>query len=220
MPIVANSVSLGRTLQALRSRYKASLSVLDALGLAVFLIGSRGQIIEKNYEAQKILDADDGISMSREGKLKLIDTNKTKELEELIISSNDVSRLEKINRNKNIMSSPRKSNSYDYLISSYSLIDTKNEIEKDLNCAFVTIVDTDNNNISSSGIATLGQLTDAETGVVDLLIRGLKPKDVAEMRSVSLNTVKTQLKTIVQKLRCSTQSDIIRIAAITGLPIS
>jgi len=63
------------------------------------------------------------------------------------------------------------------------------------------------------------QLSEAENSVVDLLVQGLRPVDVAERRDVSLNTIKTQLKVVLQKLRCSTQSDIIRVAAATRVPI-
>jgi len=219
LPIMANSVSLGRTMQALRARYQASLSILDALGLGVFLVDTTGCVIEHNKEAQRILDASDGLSLSAGKRLTLRAPDKTSELETMINAANGLLHGE-MSTGHSLMASARPSGAYDYLFSVRSLSDSLAELEIGLKCAFVTVIDPARKNaLSAEGIAMLGQLSDAESEVVSLLVQGFRPAEVADQRDVSLNTVKTQLKVISQKLRCATQSDIIRVAAATRVPI-
>ncbi len=219
LPIMANSVALGRTLQALRTRYKASLSILDALGLGVFLVDATGCVIQHNKEAQRILDASDGLSMNMGKRLKLHSPDKTSELEAMINVANGLLRGE-MGDGHSLISSVRPSRAYDYLFSVRSLSDCRAELEMGLKCAFVTVIDPARKNaLSADGISTLGQLSNAESEIVSLLVQGFRPAKVAEQRGVSLNTVKTQLQVITQKLRCSTQSDIIRMAAATRIPL-
>lgn len=219
LPIMGNSLALGRVLQALRSRYKFALSMLNALGLAVFLVDASGSVIEHNKEAHRILDAKDGLLMTGSKRLKLHSSDKTSELDAMINTANGLLQGE-LKAGNTLMVSERPSGDYDYLISVQSLSDSNAELETGLKCAFVTIIDPARKNaLSSEGITVLGQLSKAESEVVNLLVQGVRPSDVAEQRDVSLNTVKTQLKGISQKLRCSTQSDIIRMAAATKIPI-
>ncbi len=218
LPIMANSVELGRTLQALKSRYSASLSILDSLGLAVFLVDETGCVIETNKEAERILDLSDGLSVTKARRLNLITSDENSALESMVLHANGLLRGE-IKRSSNLLAATRPSGEYDYLISVRALTDSQSELEVGLKCAFVTVIDPARKGIlSADGVTALAELSPAESGIVDLLVQGFRPNEVAERRDVSLNTVKSQLKAISQKLRCSTQSDIIRTAAATRVP--
>ena len=217
---MANSVDLGRTLQALKSRYKASLSILDALGLGVFLVDETGCVIESNKEAKRILDLGDGLALTKSRQLKLHSSDRSKELEAIVNVANGLLKGD-VKPGNNLLTAARPSGEYDYLISVRSLSDTRAELEKGLKCAFVTVIDPARQGVlSTEGMTALGQLSEAEGAIVDLLVQGFRPAEVADQRDVSLNTVKTQLKAISQKLRCSPQSDIIRTAAATRVPLS
>ncbi len=219
LPIMANSVALGRTLRALNARYQASLSMLDALGLGVFLVDETGCVVDKNKEAGRLLDLADGVRLSAAKRLVLNSADRTGELDTMIGAANGLLRGE-ISGGDTLLTAPRPSGKYDFLISVKALDDSTAELEAGLKCAFVTVIDpTRPNVLSVEGVAALGQLSEAEAAIVALLVQGFRPGEVADRRDVSLNTVKTQLKTISQKLRCSTQSDIIRAAAATRLPI-
>lgn len=219
LPIMANSVDLGRTLQALKTRYQASLSILDALGLAVFLVDETGCVIEHNKEAARILDLGDGLTLTKSKRLKLLSPDQTKELGAVIDTTNGLLRGE-IGHSNNLMTAKRPSGEFDYLISVRALADTQAELEAGLKCAFVTVIDPARQGVlSAEGVTALAQLSDAESAIVELLVQGFRPAEVADRRDVSLNTVRTQLKTISQKLRCSSQSDIIRTAAATRVPL-
>ena len=219
MPIMANSISLGRTLRALNQQYKASLAVLDRLGFGVFLVDYSGCVMETNKEAQRILDLGDGLSLSKDKRLKLNSADNNSELDTMISTANGLMRGE-IKKPSSIISVPRPSNSYDYLITVNSLSDAESELEAGLKCAFVTVIDPSRKKpLSSEGLTALGHLTTAESAIVQFLVEGHRPSDIAERRDVSVNTIKSQLKDVSRKLRCKSQSDIIRVAAATRLPL-
>lgn len=219
LPIMANSVSLGRTLQALHARYQASLAVLDALGLGVFLVDTTGCVIEHNTEAQRIIDLKDGLHLSASKRLKLHTSDQTSELEAMTNAANGLF-VGDLDAKNSLIASKRPSKKYDYLISVRSLSDSKAELEVGLKCAFVTVIDPQRKGaLSAVGVAKLGQLSEAESDIVNLLIQGFRSAEVADQRDVSINTIKTQIKAISDKLRCSSQGDIIRIAAATNIPI-
>lgn len=52
-------------------------------------------------------------------------------------------------------------------------------------------------------------LTPAEQHVVELLIRGLRTKDIAALRGTSLHTVSNQLATIYRKFSVSTRQELL-----------
>ena len=219
LPLMAGSLSLNRQLTALRSRYQASLSVLDALGIGVFLIDVSGCVVEHNAEAQRIFDQQDGVVLTSAKRLWLSNAETTAQLEHAVAITNGLLHGE-ITQPASIFSATRPSGKYEYLISINALSDLDGELESGLRCAFVTIIDPARSKVlSADGLEVLGNLSSAERCVVDLLIEGHRPSEVADQRDVSINTIKTQMKTIAQKLRCSSQSDIIRIAAATRIPI-
>jgi len=187
--------------------------------LAVFLVGPKGDVIDYNAAAQDVLDADDGVSLDKAKRFRLTSEQQTQMLQDLVTGAHGVLDGD-ISAKQTVMGISRPSGAFDYLVSARSLSDTDGELETGFQCAFVTMIDpTQQDLLQSDGLAMMGELSDAEISVVDLLINGMRPTEVAERRDVSLNTVKSQLRSISEKLRCSTQSDIVRAAAASRLPI-
>ena len=219
LPIMGNSLSLARMLNTLRAQFRAALTILDALGLAVFLVDQRGAVIDKNAAAQDILASADGVALDATKRIRLHKSDQTQQLYTMIDQTNGLLRGE-ITPGPNTLAITRPSQDFDYLATVSPLSDTMGELETGFKSAIVTLIDPCRADLlKSDGLAMLGGLSDAERGVVDLLIQGLRPAQVADRRDVSLNTIKSQLKSISQKLRCSSQGDIVRAAAATRLPI-
>jgi DNA-binding CsgD family transcriptional regulator len=219
LPILAHSLTLGRTLDALKSKFNASLSVLDALGIGVFLVSAKGEIMQHNQEAKVILAQNDGLRMTLSKRLYLTESEDSAELDRMIT---DAKRLldGEVTSTNGLLNVSRPSGAFDFLLSVHALTDSQAELENGLKCAFVTVIDPARKDVlTADGIEALCDLTFSETEVVKLVIQGLRPAEVAARRSVSVNTVKTQIKSILHKTRCSNQSDIIRVAAATRIPI-
>lgn len=66
-------------------------------------------------------------------------------------------------------------------------------------------------------IQHLGSLTPAEKDLVSCFLAGLKVRQIAEKRGVEASTIKSQIRTLLQKFGCSRSSEIVKI--IQGLGI-
>ena len=222
LPVFAGILDLCRCFSALNARHNAALGALgalDHLGLGVFLVNNDGFVLNTNKEAQRILDLEDGIKRSSNQKLKLTASLLQNQLLEMIEQAHYTLQGEPQKHN-HLMSVERPSTKTNFLISVKPVFDSLGELEPDLKCAFVTVIDPcRENTLSVKGLSALGALSKAESDVVQYIIKGYKLKDVAAQRDVSINTIKTQLKLISDKLRCSSQNDIIRMAAATNIPI-
>lgn len=219
MPILANGITLGRVFTQMRARYNAALSVLDMLGLGVFLIDKTGCVIEQNNEADRILSLDDGLSLGHDKRLRTLTPDGTVKLTKLV---KDALGLMHTGDGKpaQAMSIVRPSGEYDLLASVRAMEDGTGELEKALKSAFVLVIDPTNvNRLNADGLIQLADLSEAEAAVAQFLVQGLKLSEIAEQRDVSVNTIRTQLQALTTKLRCTSQSDVIRVAAATRLPL-
>jgi DNA-binding NarL/FixJ family response regulator len=93
-------------------------------------------------------------------------------------------------------------------------------LEPGLQVAFILIVDPARSEaLDASGLTLLGKLTNAESDIANHLVSGRSIQEIAQHRETSDLTVRTQVKAVAAKLRCHSQADIIRLAAITRLPM-
>lgn len=218
LPLISQSLTLGRVFNEMRQKYLASLSALDHLGIGVFLTDSRGFVVEHNKAAEAIVHGDDELAISRNGKLQPSDKSAEAALTHMIQERTALFDGEGAPK-RSMLAIPRPSSKYDFLASVRSLIDRAGELEDNMGCMFVTVIDPERKGVlSEEGISALGQLTTAETEVASALVQGLKVSEISERRNVAENTVRMQIKALLQKLRCRSQSDVIRVAAATKLP--
>jgi len=75
-------------------------------------------------------------------------------------------------------------------------------------------------NISAGQLAEIFALTNAEAQVALCLVNGLKLADIAEHNGTALETVRSQMKAVFNKLGVNTQQDVIRIIIQTMIPLS
>ncbi len=66
-------------------------------------------------------------------------------------------------------------------------------------------------------LGQLAGLTAAETDVLRLLSQGNAVRDIAAIRGTSRITIRNQLKSIMEKLRCSSQRDLVALSASTSM---
>ncbi|MEM1153145.1 MAG: helix-turn-helix transcriptional regulator [Pseudomonadota bacterium] len=70
-----------------------------------------------------------------------------------------------------------------------------------------------------TGLEVLYGLTAAEAQVCRLLIDGLSYGDIADTRGVTLETIKSQAKSILAKTGVSSRSALVRLALRINLPV-
>lgn len=219
LPLVAHAVSIGRIFEALRARFAGALSMLDRLGLGVFLVSERGERILANAEARRILDLADGLALDRAHRLVAANPQATAALSALVSAAGRTA-LGDSAAGAERLALPRPSGAHPFLATVRPLLDHGGELEPGLRCVFLVVIDPARPGaLSAEGLVALGGLTPKEAELARLLVDGRRLAEAAEARGVSLETARNQLKSITAKLRCSGQSDVIRLAATTRLPL-
>jgi len=211
VPHVAKSVELGRSFEILKSQYRAVLSALDYVQIGLCIALEDGTIIVRNEEADRILSANDGIKLDKNKKLNCKNTEKNAALGHAIkstgMTANGTSALPEA-----IFSIARPSGLKSLLIEVAPLRDYDRELESNLHGALVSIIDPENSApFSAKKVAIAYKLSAAESEVCALLVEGLSNLDIADIRNVSPETIKSQVKSIFSKTNCQRRSDLIRL---------
>lgn len=219
LPLFAHAVAMNRILDAMRRRFEGALTMLDRLGLGVFLADESGDVILSNAEAQRICDLRDGLTLTREKRLVAAAPEATVALASMIAHANRAAAAEEVAAAQRLSVS-RPSGAHPLLVTVRPLLDHEGELQPGLRCAFVVVIDPARPGaLSAEGLVTLAGLTPKESELARLLVAGYRLADAAERRGVSLDTARNQLKSLSAKLRCSGQADVIRLAAATRLPL-
>ncbi len=219
LPLFAHAVAMNRILDTMRSRFEGALTMLDRLGLGVFLALESGDVILSNAEAKRISDLRDGLTLTREKHLVAAAPEATVALATMIAHANRTAAAEEAAAAQRLSVS-RPSGAHPFLVTVRPLLDHAGELQPGLRCAFVVVIDPARPGaLSAEGLITLAGLTPKESELARLLVAGYRLADAAERRGVSLDTARNQLKSLSAKLRCSGQADVIRLAAATRLPL-
>jgi DNA-binding CsgD family transcriptional regulator/PAS domain-containing protein len=219
LPHMAKAVELGRTFSRLKQRYDAVLAVLDKVAIGLVLALESGEIVVVNREAERIFALHDGIGKSRTNRLTLSDSDENAQLQAHIAEMARTA-LGEAETSERVMRLSRPSGEHPFLVEVVPLRDSQAEIQRNLRCALVVLVDPDSEtelNVASFG--TLHQLTQAETEVCELLIRGYQAPEIAEMRRTSVSTARNQIAAVYLKTTTRRRGDLIRLVIRTIPPI-
>ena len=219
LPHLGKAVELNRTFMLLRSEYNAVMQALDGLNIGVFVTERSGRIVLKNREADRLLDLRDGLQLDASGNLSALSDDTAR------LMLNAVERTEQTasgyGRDSGFqLSIDRRSGHEPFLLSVSPLRDDKQEFDYAYRGAIVFAIDPENKTaISTNGLETLYNLSEAEAEVTAMLARGFSTRDIADQRSVSPQTVRSQIKSIFSKVGVNQRSDLVRLALSVNLPI-
>jgi DNA-binding CsgD family transcriptional regulator len=219
LPTISNTVRLGRMFSILKARFSATLSVLDRYRVAVMLVLSSGTIVLQNRTAERLIERQRGIARTRDGKLAVSDPNAAGVVGDLIYRASrtaDAQDMKPVG-----MTLVRSSAGDDPILCEVSAIrDTLDELGDRFRGAILSFYDpTDNPAISLQGFGLVYGLTQAEETITRMLLEGLTTDDIAGARSVSIGTVRNQIKSIMGKTGSRTRAELVRKASNANLPI-
>lgn len=217
---LAKAIEINRFYAQLRQRFRAVLTVLDNIDLALCIVLSSGEVITHNQRAQSVFDDRDGISLSRDNHLVLRDEAQASQLMAYVFECCRTAQGE-LSRCEGQIKASRKSLQDGYLIEVSPLRDGDDELNERFAGAMITIIDpSDPPKISVEGAAVLYNLTEAETSVSKHLIAGKTNPEIAEIRGVSAETVRNQVRGIHLKLDVRNRAELIRKVTSVSPPIA
>lgn len=219
LPHVAKSIELGRAFDLLRSSYQAVLTALDYVDIGMGIAFADGTIVVHNEEAARILDMQDGIGLGKNRQFICRDLDMQGLLNDSIKTVSSTARGESTAAEV-LFPIKRRSGRHPFLVELAPLRDFAGEIETNLHGTLITIVDPENTTpVNIERLAYAYELTQAESEVCRYIVDGWLNATIAEERGVSVETVKSQVHTILRKTGTCKRSELIRLALKTSPPV-
>lgn len=222
VPHIAKAVELGRTFVELKRRYSATLSMLDKVKVGLALIGEDGSLLVANEEAKRIIESSSGIHLSSSNKIVLSDGDSSKRLYEAILGATRTAKgINNITEFKTIVNSDSRANTDPELFLEIApMRDTFRELDSNTGYALLTLIDPNQvESVSTDRLSLAYKLNASETDVCRLLVQGRTQSEVADIRRVTYETVKSQSKQIYRKTGTRSRADLIRLAIRVSPPI-
>lgn len=213
LPHVARATEFNRPFTLLESRYRTILDALDRLKLGVLIIGSDRSIWLRNETGTEVLERGDSLKEDLRGRVAGVSPD-ADEMLSMIFDSVEES------REAVPVHLPRRSKR-DAYVADVSPISNSEVLPRSGMAGYIfLIVDPDQHQLTDvSGMAQLYGLSEAERRVGELVIQGFSNREIAEIRRVKLETVRTQVRSILQKTRTAKRTELIRLACKVRIPI-
>ena len=219
IPHVSKAFQLSHSNRQLRQRYQAVIGALDKVQIGVCIADQDGYLMIANQEARRILAMQDGIHLNEKQRLVVNDPQRDTQLRRAIDQAALTAAGRAFQPGETLLIN-RLSNEHPFLIDVTPIRDSLGELQRNMSGAMITIIDPDNHQpFQTRRVAKAYGLSDAEVEVCRLVVDGWSNQAIADERSVSLDTVKTQVRSIMNKTATSRRADLIRLVVQTAPPI-
>ena len=209
-PHLRAALNMRRMLVKLESRVSDLENALDVIVTGLILLDARGKCVLANKSAQTVLDRRDGLFLDR-ASLCASTSAESARLRELILSA--TSTVEKLAslRSRAMVITRAEKRPLQILVAP---LRRENLSTCGKAVAMVFISDPEEQSAApSEAFEMLFGLTRAEARLAIALLDGHSLSETAEIHGVSLETVRTQIKSIFQKTGTKRQGELIRILA-------
>ncbi|MGP1395524.1 MAG: helix-turn-helix transcriptional regulator [Inquilinaceae bacterium] len=219
LPFVAQTVKLAQVFMRLKARFQAVLTALDRYAVPVVIVDSERKVIIQNHSADSIMALKSGLYLDSWGHLRLYDAEADGRLA-LAARAASATAAGENNTPESVFTAARREGGDPLCLEVSPLRDSDRELEPGFKGALVKIYDPMHHPaLCIDAFATVYGLTDAEMSVARLLVNGASTDEIADTRSCSPATVRTQIKTILHKTDSRTRTDLIRRALSAHMPI-
>ncbi|ODA65937.1 Bacterial regulatory protein, luxR family [Methyloligella halotolerans] len=218
-PHLAKVVELHRSFAILRAHYHAVLTALDHVKVGVCVVSDRGEVVIANKEAGRIFSLGDGIGLGRNKHIVCSNPETAAALKVSIVEAVSTAQGES-NIAEKLLTVERRSRAYPFLLEITPVRDAAGEVDRHLKGALLFIIDPDNPRpFSVPAVARCYKLTEAEADVCRLLVIGMTTQNIAAQRSVSNETVKSQIGSVFRKTGARSRAELIRLTLSITPPI-
>ncbi len=175
------------------ARFQAVLSALDRFHIGILFLSDKGNVILSNREAERILDLKDGLRLDVARKPSTpFETDRRalcKVIERATATADG-----RDNHAETLLAVKRRPGRDALLVEVCPLRDECYGLTGSLRGAILFVIDpTHLGLVSSNGIGALYHLTSAEADVCRLLAEGYSSRDMADIRNVTPETIRSQL---------------------------
>jgi len=191
--------------------HQNAVSVLDQAPRAVIILGQNGQPTYRNLEANRLLGKNDGLKENESG--IMIDDEPTREKVMNFIEQVRSPKGDQFNSHRLITIIPRKSDGPPYKLIMYALPRNLSQtiFDADQGLAVLLINDPETlGDLNTSLLHNFYNLTRAETALAQSMFLGNSLPEASEQLGVSINTTRTQLRSIFKKVGVHSQAALLK----------
>lgn len=223
-PHICRSVLIQRELGNARSEAHSLMSLVSKMPMGMLLIDKYGEVKFCNSVAEFVISKHKGLSLV-DNKLQAHNRENQKQLEFALQNVLDVlhSKTEQDKPTVTTVSFSHPQFSFPLVLFISAAEESGRHPMHSGEERYATVYISDPGgkmNISAGQLAEIFALTNAEAQVALCLVNGLKLADIAEHNGTALETVRSQMKAVFNKLGVNTQQDVIRIIIQTMIPLS
>lgn len=209
-PHFKRAMRIHKELQQLRTRQQNLSKTLSRLTLGVIIVSPDREVTYCNPVAEALLAQQGALIIDRHGRLKAHYPEENQRLQTLIAHLASVDKQDITTRDEAIgFHHPDKEHAINVMLA------TLNEASDSMHPpGYVALYLCDPEsalNLSGDALRKLYNMTPAEARVAIALVNGLSPREISERHCVSIETVRSQLKSIYSKMGVSKQQDVIRV---------
>ncbi|MEM7652315.1 MAG: helix-turn-helix transcriptional regulator [Pseudomonadota bacterium] len=216
-PHFAKVLEINRPFQILRRRFAAVLAALDRFQVGVLILSAHGSIAVSNAAADRALDQKDGLSRGKDHTLR-VPRGLQPQFDQAVSAAISTGRAEGTDGTATLAIS-RPSNSTDFILE-ISPLGSGDGLDQGAKWAVVFVIDPDDKAaVSVQNMRVAFGLTEAETDVLSLLVNGHSSAEIADIRSTSPLTARSQAKSVYTKTEVSNRADLVRLALKANPPI-
>jgi DNA-binding CsgD family transcriptional regulator len=210
VPHLARAYAIRCELRHARQETYALKTAINRLPTGVLLLDAEGQVVLTNTSADDILALDDGIRLCRR-RPQLADERRNRILHEAIGNS-----LQQVSSRSHpvgdVMVVPRPSGRRGFSLMVSPLLAGTLGSRGDIAQVIVFVADPEIGQVGTTQVLqSLYDLTHAEADLVRLVAEGRSLSQVADERSVTINTVRSQLKQVFAKTDTSRQGELVHL---------
>ncbi|MEK7994706.1 MAG: helix-turn-helix transcriptional regulator [Planctomycetota bacterium] len=208
-PHIERALKVNRQLSAAEFRWSTAEECFHRLKVGIVVIGGDRKILFSNTEANRIFRQDDGLTINREGRLAAgttADNQRLKGIFELIFGTTSPA----LQSESGVMSIQRRSG-----MRAYGLLITRLHPPTELfggrgPMALLFVSDVTSQRPSIERLSEAFGLTASEGRLLYVLLDGHGLVESAVRLDISINTAKTHLKGLFEKMGCARQADLVR----------
>lgn len=189
--------------QELQTKVELGAMAIDALALSMLIVDDKGRILHLNSGAERLLTHQTGGLKSKAGYLSNVNLSSKTQLKSLIVAATQSTAV------GGAMFLKEAENYKLFVVP----LPAASEFSKtwQIPLALILIIESNRNVSTSQFIGALYNLSPAELRIACSLLEGKSPEEQAKRAGISMNTVRTQLKSIFRKTNTHRQSELVAV---------
>lgn len=219
LPHLSRAAELHQTMTSLQRRYGAVLGVLDKLLVGLVILDLKGRVAVANAAARSSCEESGALLLGSEGRLCAWQGPRDLQLQALISSTSRTADARGLSDGGSLVLAKRTTPGY-LLLEVIPIRDDGFSDSDQLAGTGVFIIDPEiSQRISLEGLARIFELTPTEHAVATALLNGVPPRQIAEERNNSVETIRSHIKKVFAKTRTRSQLELMRLAVKANPPI-